>query len=191
MSRDRSEWTPGPSGREAADGAPGGDRGTEAGSTAGEHCQPDGITAPSGVSAYTAHHIDYKAECAALRARVEELEKELASRRGESGRERGLVSAAAAHLDPPFARGATQVPALINWRLDGTVTRWNDGAGCLFGWSEGEAVGRRLSDLVAADPVSPRAAVPAWGSSSSRPSSRRTAGPCPSQVLKAAAPRFA
>jgi PAS domain S-box-containing protein len=109
------------------------------------------------VSAYTDHCIDYKAECAALRARVEELEKELASRRGEPGRERGLVSAAAAHLDPPFARGAAQVPALINWRLDGTVTRWNDGAGCLFGWSECEAVGRRLSDLVAADPVSPQA----------------------------------
>ncbi|WP_437617859.1 PAS domain-containing protein [Sorangium sp. So ce1151] len=99
--------------------------------------------------------IDYKAECGALRARVEELENELASWRGGLGRERGLVSAAAAYLDPPFARGAAQVPALINWRPDGTVTRWNDAAACLFGWSQGEAMGRRLSELVAADPVSP------------------------------------
>ncbi|WP_437283894.1 PAS domain-containing protein [Sorangium sp. So ce406] len=98
---------------------------------------------------------DYKAECQALRARVAELEQELTSRRGESARERGLVSAPAAYLDAPFVRGATQVPALIHWRVDGTVTRWNDAAGCLFGWSEAEAVGRRLSDLVAADPVSP------------------------------------
>jgi rsbT co-antagonist protein RsbR len=100
--------------------------------------------------------IDYKAECRALRARVAELESELASRRGAPGRERGLISAAATYLDAPFALGAMRVPALIHWRLDGTVTRWNDAAGRLFGWSEGEAVGRRLSELVAADPVSPQ-----------------------------------
>ncbi|WP_437729753.1 PAS domain-containing protein [Sorangium sp. So ce1335] len=109
------------------------------------------------MSPHTDGHVDDRAESAALRARVEELEKELAALRGELGRERGLVSAAAAYLDAPFARGATQVPALIHWRLDGTVTRWSDGAGCLFGWSEGEALGRRLTDLVAADPVSPEA----------------------------------
>ncbi|WP_437475777.1 PAS domain-containing protein [Sorangium sp. So ce1014] len=145
MSRDRGERTSGPRGRAGAD----------AGSTAGGHRQLDGTPAPGGVSVHIDDGIDYKAECGALRARVEELENELASRRGEIGRERGLVSAAAVYLDPPFARGATQVPALIHWRLDGTVTRWNDAAGCLFGWSEGEAVGRRLSDLVAGDPVSP------------------------------------
>ncbi|WP_437595397.1 PAS domain-containing protein [Sorangium sp. So ce590] len=156
MSRDRGERTSGPCGRADADGASGGDHDSEAGSTAGGHRQLDGIPAPGGISMHIDDDIDYKAECGALRARVEELENELASRRGELGRERALVSAAAAYLDPPFARGATQVPALIHWRLDGTVTRWNDAAGCLFGWSEGEAVGCRLFELVAADPVSPQ-----------------------------------
>ncbi|XXX73243.1 PAS domain-containing protein [Sorangium sp. So ce134] len=52
----------------------------------------------------------------------------------------------------------TAVPAVIHWRPDGTVTHWNDGAERLFGWSAGEARGRRLADLVAADPVSPAAA---------------------------------
>ncbi|WP_434040791.1 MULTISPECIES: PAS domain-containing protein [Sorangium] len=126
-----------------------------AGNTKSGNRQLDGLPAPGGMSAHIEDHTDYKAECRALRARVEELEHELASRRGEIERERGLVSAAAAYMDPPFVGGAMQVPALIHWRLDGTVTRWNDAAGRLFGWSEGEAVGRRLSDLVAADPVSP------------------------------------
>ncbi|WP_437322654.1 PAS domain-containing protein [Sorangium sp. So ce381] len=155
MGRDRGERTSGPFGHADANGASGGDHDSEAGSPAGGPCQLDGIPAPGGASARGDDEIDYKAECAALRARVEELENELASRRGELGRERGSVSAAAAYLDAPFPLGATQVPALIHWRVDGTVTRWNDAAGCLFGWSEGEAVGRRLSELVAADPVSP------------------------------------
>ncbi|WP_437751445.1 PAS domain-containing protein [Sorangium sp. So ce1389] len=153
MSRDRGERTSGPRGR--ADGVSGGDHDSEAGSTAGGHRLLDGIAAPGGVSVHIDDDIDYKAECGALRARVEELENELASWRGELGPKRGLVSAAAAYLDPPFARGAAQVPALIHWRLDGTVTHWNDAAACLFGWPEGEAVGRRLSELVAAEPVSP------------------------------------
>ncbi|WP_437892897.1 PAS domain-containing protein [Sorangium sp. So ce124] len=155
MGRDRGERTSGPFGHADANGASGGDHDSEAGSPAGGPCQLGGIPAPGGVSARGDDEIDYKAECAALRARVEELENELASRRGELARERGLVSAAAAYLDAPFPLGATQVPALIHWRVDGTVTRWNDAARCLFGWSEGEAVGRRLSELVAADPVSP------------------------------------
>ncbi|WP_437605791.1 PAS domain-containing protein [Sorangium sp. So ce834] len=57
----------------------------------------------------------------------------------------------------------TEVPAVIYWRPDGTVTHWNDGAERLFGWSAREALGRRLADLVAADPVSP-AAVRAFDS---------------------------
>ncbi|WP_437979478.1 PAS domain-containing protein [Sorangium sp. So ce117] len=155
MGRDRGERTSGPFGGADADAVSGGDHDSEAGSTAGGPCQLDGGPAPGGVSARIDGEVDYKAECRALRARVEELESELASRRDELGRERGLVSAAAAYIDAPFALGATQVPALIHWRLDGTVTRWNDAARCLFGWSEDEAVGRRLSELVAADPVSP------------------------------------
>ncbi|WP_437587864.1 PAS domain-containing protein [Sorangium sp. So ce1000] len=158
MSRDRSERTSGPYGRAEADRGSGGGHDSEAGSTAGGHCQLDGLPAPGGVSAHIDDHVDYKAECGALRARVEELEKELASRRGELGREGGLVSAAATYLDAPFAWSVTQLPALINWRPDGTVTRWNDAAARLFGWSEDEAVSRRLSDLVAADPVSPQEA---------------------------------
>ncbi|WP_438013569.1 PAS domain-containing protein [Sorangium sp. So ce315] len=157
MSRDMSERTSGSSGSADSREGSGGDRDRGAGDTAGEHRQLDGISAPGGVAAHIDGHLTCTAECAALRARVEELEKELATLRGELRHERGLVSAAATYVDAPFARGATQVPALIHWRLDGTVTRWNDGAGCLFGWSEGEAVGRRLSDLVAADPVSPEA----------------------------------
>ncbi|WP_437560924.1 PAS domain-containing protein [Sorangium sp. So ce542] len=157
MSRDRSESTSGSSGRAHAHGRSGGDRGSGAESSAGGHRELDGSPARGGGSAHIDSHIDDpKAESAALRARVEELEKELATLRGELARERGLVSAAAAYLDAPFARGATQVPALVHWRLDGTVTRWSEGAEGLFGWSEGEAVGRRLSDLVAADPVSPQ-----------------------------------
>ncbi|XXX79945.1 PAS domain-containing protein [Sorangium sp. So ce134] len=158
MSRDWSERTSGPIGRADAHSGSGGDRDSEAGSTAGGHRRLDGIPAPGGGAAHIDGYVDYKAESAALRARVDELEKELAALRRELGRERGLVSTTAAYLDAPFARSAAQVPALIHWRLDGTVTRWNDGAGGLFGWSEGEAVGRRLSDLVAADPVSPEAA---------------------------------
>lgn len=157
MSRDTSERTSGPNGSTDAHGRSGGDRDPAAGGAAGEHRQLDGTAAPGGVSAHIDGHVACKAECAALRARVEELEKELATLRGELGRERGLVSAAASYVDAPFALGATQVPALIHWRPDGTVTRWNDGAGSLFGWSEGEAVGRRLSDLVAAEPVPPEA----------------------------------
>ncbi|MGK3993099.1 PAS domain-containing protein [Sorangium sp. So ce1024] len=152
-----SERTSGPKGSADERGGSGGDRDLGAGGTAGEHHQLAGATAPGGVSAHIDDHAACKAECAALRARVEELEKELATLRGELGRERGLGSAEATYIDAPFARGATQVPALVHWRLDGTVTRWNDAAECLFGWSEGEAVGRRLSDLVAADPVSPEA----------------------------------
>ncbi|HTN88597.1 MAG TPA: PAS domain-containing protein [Sorangium sp.] len=155
MSRDRGERTSGPLGSADADRASGGDHDSEAGSTAAGHGQLDGIATPGGAAVHADDDIDYKAECGALRARVEELENELASWRGELGPKRGLVSAAAAYLDPPFARGAAQVPALIHWRLDGTVTRWNDAAACLFGWSEGEAMGRRLAELVAADPVSP------------------------------------
>ncbi|MGK3984400.1 PAS domain-containing protein [Sorangium sp. So ce136] len=156
MSRDRGERTSGPRGH--ADGASGGDHDSEAGSAAAGHRQSDGVATPGGESVLADDDVDYKAECGALRARVAELENELASWRGELGRDRGFVSAAAAYLDPPFARGATQVPALIHWRLDGTVTRWNDAATCLFGWSEGEAMGRRLSELVAADPVPPEEA---------------------------------
>ncbi|WP_437585249.1 PAS domain-containing protein [Sorangium sp. So ce1000] len=156
MSRDRGERTSEPSGRADADGRSGEDRDSEAGSTAGEHSQLDGTPARGGTSAHIDGHVDCKAESAALRARVQELEMELATLRGELGRDRGLVSAAAAYLDAPFALGAMQVPALIHWRQDGTVTYWNDAARRLFGWSEGEAVGRRLSELVAADPVSPQ-----------------------------------
>ncbi|KYF79669.1 anti-anti-sigma factor, partial [Sorangium cellulosum] len=43
----------------------------------------------------------------------------------------------------------------------GTVTRWNEAAERIFGWSASEAVGRKLADLVAADPV-PKAAVEAF-----------------------------
>ncbi len=132
----------------------------------GGPCQLDRDPAPGGVSARVDDGTDYKAECAALRARVEELENELASRRGELGRERvGQRGGGVPRRSVPL--GATQVPALIHWRLDGTVTRWNDAARCLFGWSEGEAVGRRLSELVAADPVSPA------GGAGVQPRSRR------------------
>ncbi|WP_437660737.1 PAS domain-containing protein [Sorangium sp. So ce1182] len=141
-----------------------------------------------------------RAENAALRARIEVLEKALAERsdgrtpepdgaalRGaldgaalpdalEGAASRGgLDGAALWAADGVASRGAldgaalrsgargapewlpTAVPALIHWRPDGTVTRWSDGAERIFGWRADEAVGRRLADLVAAEPVSPEA----------------------------------
>ncbi|WP_437762717.1 PAS domain-containing protein [Sorangium sp. So ce764] len=110
-----------------------------------------------------------RAEIAALRARVEELESALAER-SSGGAAGGAARPDAASADAHAACGAlawllTPAPALIHWRPDGVVTRWNDGAERVFGWSEGEAVGRRLSELVGADPVSPdavRALVLDW-----------------------------
>ncbi|WP_437500138.1 PAS domain-containing protein [Sorangium sp. So ce1099] len=60
-----------------------------------------------------------------------------------------------AHAAPEWL--PTAVPALIHWRPDGTVTRWTEGAERILGWRADEAVGRRLADLVAAEPVSPGA----------------------------------
>lgn len=124
-----------------------------------------------------------RSENAALRARVEALEKALAGR--SDGRAPGAADDAAAPrllngaaprgLDGAAPRGAqngaapeaggdaapdwlpTAVPAVIYWRPDGTVTRWNDAAERVFGWSASEAIGRRLAELVAADPVSAQA----------------------------------
>ncbi|WP_437669874.1 PAS domain-containing protein [Sorangium sp. So ce131] len=110
-----------------------------------------------------------RAEIATLQARVQELESALAERSSVRATE-GVAPCDAASADEHAALAAlawlfTPGPAQIRWRPDGTVTHWNDGAARLFGWSEGEAVGRRLSDLVAADPVSPdavRALVLDW-----------------------------
>ncbi|WP_437675760.1 PAS domain-containing protein [Sorangium sp. So ce131] len=156
MSRDESDWTSGPSGR-AVDWMSR-DSGWEASGTADGRRQLDGIALPGGASTHTEPHVDYRAENAALRARVEALEAELASRRGDRGRDGAPGSVSSASALAPLALGATWVPALIHWRIDGAVTRWNEGAARIFGWSEAEAVGRRLSELVAADPVTPRAA---------------------------------
>lgn len=106
-------------------------------------------------------------ENAELRARVAALEKALTARSATAPD--GAASNGAA-LDGAATNGAggggahaaldglpTAVPAMVHWRPDGTVTRWNDGAERMFGWSAREAVGRRLADLVAADPVSPAA----------------------------------
>ncbi|WP_437296673.1 PAS domain-containing protein [Sorangium sp. So ce426] len=102
-----------------------------------------------------------RAEIAVLHARVEELESALAERSsgGAAGgaAQPGAVSADAHTAFGPLAWLLTPARAQIHWRPDGTVTRWNDGAERVFGWSEGEAVGRRLSELVGADPVSPDA----------------------------------
>ncbi|CAN99080.1 anti-anti sigma factor protein [Sorangium cellulosum So ce56] len=102
-----------------------------------------------------------RAEIAALHARVEELESALAER-SIGGAAVGAAPSDAVSADAHAAFGAlawllTPAPALIHWRPDGMVTRWSDGAERVFGWSEGEAVGRRLSELVGADPVSPDA----------------------------------
>ncbi|WP_433927549.1 PAS domain-containing protein [Sorangium cellulosum] len=133
-----------------------------------------------------------RAENAALRARVEALEKALAGRSDgrapdqDDGAARGAPDGAAPLrlldgaaplrlLDGAARDGAapdegphaapeslpTALPAVIHWRTDGTVTRWNEAAERIFGWSASEAVGRKLADLVAADPV-PRAAVQAF-----------------------------
>ncbi|WP_437807583.1 PAS domain-containing protein [Sorangium sp. So ce1078] len=129
-------------------------------------------------------------ENAELRARVAALEKALAERSDGRALDGAASNGAApdgaalngaapdgAALDGAASSGARRagahaaldglpmaVPAVIYWRPDGTVTHWNDGAERLFGWSAGEALGRRLADLVAADPVSP-AAVRAFDSS--------------------------
>ncbi|HTN92865.1 MAG TPA: PAS domain-containing protein, partial [Sorangium sp.] len=83
----------------------------------------------------------------------------------DSAASRGALDGAAlrsgAHAAPEWLL-PTAVPALIHWRPEGTVTRWNDGAERIFGWRADEAVGRRLADLVAAEPVSPEA-VRAFG----------------------------
>ncbi|WP_129348567.1 PAS domain-containing protein [Sorangium cellulosum] len=99
-----------------------------------------------------------RAENAALHARVEALEGALAER------SRGRSPEGSAQRDATDAGGhaalewvLTTSPALIHWRPEGTVTRWSDGAERIFGWRASEAVGRRLSDLVAADPVTPDA----------------------------------
>ncbi|AUX38737.1 anti-anti-sigma factor [Sorangium cellulosum] len=110
-----------------------------------------------------------RAEIAAQQARIQELERALAERSNVRAAE-GAAPCDAASADAHAALAAlswllTPGPALIRWRPDGTVTLWNDGAERIFGWREGEAVGRRLSDLVAADPVSPdavRALVLDW-----------------------------
>ncbi|WP_437964634.1 PAS domain-containing protein [Sorangium sp. So ce260] len=117
-------------------------------------------------------------ENAELRARVAALEKALAERSDgralDGAASNGAASNGAAPdgaaLDGAASSGErragahaaldglpTALPALVHWRPDGTVTRWNDGAERIFGWSAGEAIGRRLADLVAADPVSPAA----------------------------------
>ncbi|WP_438014420.1 PAS domain-containing protein [Sorangium sp. So ce315] len=125
-----------------------------------------------------------RAENAALRARVEALERALSGR--SDGRAPGAADDAAARrlldgaasprvLDGAAPQGAqngaapeaggdvasewlpTAVPAVVYWRPDGTVTRWNDAAERVFGWSASEAIGRRLAELVAADPVSAQA----------------------------------
>ncbi|WP_437934804.1 PAS domain-containing protein [Sorangium sp. So ce341] len=102
-----------------------------------------------------------RAEIAALHARVQELERALAERpcgpAAEEAAPRGAASADAHAALAALAWLLARDPAQIRWRPDGMVTRWNDGAERLFGWSGGEAVGRALSDLVAADPVSPDA----------------------------------
>ncbi|AUX48762.1 anti-anti-sigma factor [Sorangium cellulosum] len=150
MSRDESDWTSGPSGR-AVDGTSG-NSGWEAQGTADGHHQLDAVSLSSALSAHIEPPVDYKAENVALRARVRALEEELASRRD------GAPGSAAASATAPLAWGVTRGPAVIHWRLEGTVTRWNEGAAHIFGWSAAEAVGRRLSELVAADPVTRRAA---------------------------------
>ncbi|AUX24678.1 anti-anti-sigma factor [Sorangium cellulosum] len=103
-----------------------------------------------------------RSEIAALHARIQELERALAERSyGRAAEEvaRGVAASADAHATlAALAWLLAPEPARIHWRPDGTVTRWNDGAERIFGWSEGEAVGRGLPDLVAADPVSPDAA---------------------------------
>ncbi|XXT15962.1 PAS domain-containing protein [Sorangium sp. So ce429] len=132
-----------------------------------------------------------RAENAALRARIEVLEKALAERYdGRTPEPDGAALRSA--LDGAALRGAldgvalwaadgaasqgaldgaalrpgahaatdwlpTAVPALIHWLPDGTVTRWSDRAERIFGWRADEAIGRRLADLVAAEPVSPEA----------------------------------
>ncbi|MGK3992076.1 PAS domain-containing protein [Sorangium sp. So ce1024] len=118
-----------------------------------------------------------RAENAALRARVEALEKALASRSDGRAPAPGAIDDAASSrlLDgaaPPGAQNGaapeagggaapeslpTAVPAVIYWRPDGVVTHWNDAAERLFGWSASEAIGRTLTELVAADPVSAQA----------------------------------
>jgi diguanylate cyclase (GGDEF)-like protein/PAS domain S-box-containing protein len=40
--------------------------------------------------------------------------------------------------------------AVVVLDLDGTVTRWSDGAEAMYGWSEAEAVGTHIDDLVVA-----------------------------------------
>ncbi|WP_434041842.1 MULTISPECIES: PAS domain-containing protein [Sorangium] len=67
----------------------------------------------------------------------------------------GAAPGEGAHGAPEWL--PTAMPAVIHWRADGTVTRWNEGSERIFGWSASEAVGRKLADLVAADPVSPAA----------------------------------
>ncbi|WP_437595036.1 PAS domain-containing protein [Sorangium sp. So ce1000] len=100
-----------------------------------------------------------RAENAMLRARVEALEKALADRSdGHAKNGAAPRGVAGAEVFDPLEGLPTAVPAVIHWRLDGAVTHWNDSAERLFGWSEREAVGRRLADLVGADPVSAGAA---------------------------------
>ncbi|WP_437488009.1 PAS domain-containing protein [Sorangium sp. So ce1014] len=102
-----------------------------------------------------------RAEIAALQARIQELEGALAERScgpvAEGAARRDAASADAHAALAALAWVHTPEPARIHWRPDGTVTRWSDGAERVFGWSEAEAVGRTLRDLVAADPVSPDA----------------------------------
>ncbi|WP_437765902.1 PAS domain-containing protein [Sorangium sp. So ce281] len=100
-----------------------------------------------------------RAENTALRARVEALEKALAER-SNGHAESAAAPEATADVEALDALEGlpTAVPAVIQWRLDGAVTYWNDSAERLLGWSASEAVGRRLADLVGAVPVSAAAA---------------------------------
>ncbi|WP_437522206.1 PAS domain-containing protein [Sorangium sp. So ce726] len=99
-----------------------------------------------------------RAENTELRARVEALEKALAER-SNGHAQNGAAPGGAAGAEALDALDGlpTAVPALIHWRLDGTVTHWNDSAERILGWSASDAVGRRLVDLVGADPVPPDA----------------------------------
>jgi PAS domain-containing protein len=92
-----------------------------------------------------------RAENAALRARVEALEKALAERSNGHAQSAAAPEGTADVEALDALEGLpTAVPAVIQWRLDGAVTYWNDSAERLFGWSASEAVGRRLADLVGA-----------------------------------------
>jgi PAS domain S-box-containing protein len=100
-----------------------------------------------------------RAENAALRARVEALEKALAERSNGHAQSAAAPEGTADVEALDALEGLpTAVPAVIHWRLDGAVTHWNDSAERLFGWSASEAVGRRLTDLVGVAPVSAAAA---------------------------------